>query len=334
MWREMMKIKMWILMAAAVGLFSVSCAKKDKENDAAQVQNEEQETPPEDDADAQAETPAPTTPPPAAVASVKFPVVFHHGFMDSSRNRESDADVLAAAKKSGAEKIFYTEVSPANTIEFRAEQLASEVDRVLAETGAEKVNIVAHSIGGLDARYLVSSLEYGDRVASVTTIGTPHRGTPVAQLIVDYSPESLDTWIDNILGFAGGIVSSTATDESIDVIATFENLTEEYMTEEFNPENEDVAGVFYQSWGGTTGIGTGHSPNSAMSFSSALLMLNGGANDGVVHETSSRWGEWRGSLKADHIDLSGRKLKVLGGDGFNFPKFIEIYVKDLVEKGY
>jgi pimeloyl-ACP methyl ester carboxylesterase len=66
-----------------------------------------------------------------------------------------------------------------NWSEARAAQLAVQVDAVLARTGARKVNLLGHSQGGMDARVLVSGLGYADRVASVTTVATPHRGTPL-----------------------------------------------------------------------------------------------------------------------------------------------------------
>lgn len=64
-----------------------------------------------------------------------------------------------------------------NGVEDRAKRLKAEIDR-LYPTG--KVNLIAHSTGGLDSREMICRLGMADRVASVTTIATPHRGTPVA----------------------------------------------------------------------------------------------------------------------------------------------------------
>ena len=58
------------------------------------------------------------------------------------------------------------------------------------ETGCGKVNIIAHSKGGLDARYAISKLGMAPYVASLTTMNTPHRGCR----FVDYAcglPEGL-----------------------------------------------------------------------------------------------------------------------------------------------
>jgi pimeloyl-ACP methyl ester carboxylesterase len=115
--------------------------------------------------------------------STRFPIVLHHGFLGFDRIFMIDYffGVRTALRDAGYD-IHATTVAPVNTIAFRAHQLASQIDKVLEETGASKVNIVAHSMGGLDARYLISSLGYGDKVASLTSIATPHQGSLVADV--------------------------------------------------------------------------------------------------------------------------------------------------------
>src|SRR5262249_46024994 len=48
----------------------------------------------------------------------------------------------------------------------------------------EPVNIIAHSMGGLDARHLISRLGFSGRVRSLTTVATPHRGSALAEWFV------------------------------------------------------------------------------------------------------------------------------------------------------
>ncbi len=78
-------------------------------------------------------------------------------------------------------------VSPLASIGARARQLAAQIERL----GVGRVHIVAHSMGGLDARFAISSLGLAPRVASLTTIGTPHHGTPLADLGASLLPRSL-----------------------------------------------------------------------------------------------------------------------------------------------
>ena len=76
--------------------------------------------------------------------------------------------------------VYHSAVGFAAGLPRRAEDLKEEVERVLALKGADKVHIIGHSMGGLDARYMITRLGMADRVASVTTIGTPHLGTSLA----------------------------------------------------------------------------------------------------------------------------------------------------------
>ena len=74
----------------------------------------------------------------------------------------------------------------AGSVDFRATQLAGRVNEALAATGAEKVHIIAHSMGGLDARHMIVDKGMAERVASLTTIGTPHLGTVLADHVIDH----------------------------------------------------------------------------------------------------------------------------------------------------
>lgn len=76
--------------------------------------------------------------------------------------------------------VHHTTVGFASGLNARAADLQAEITRVLKETKADKVHIIAHSMGGLDARAMIARLGMADRVASLTTIGTPHHGTSFA----------------------------------------------------------------------------------------------------------------------------------------------------------
>src|SRR5438132_8722088 len=96
------------------------------------------------------------------------------------------AGVVDALAMGGETKIFVTQTMPFDTSEERAKALVPQIDAILAKTGAAKVNLVGHSQGGMDARVLASpaGLALGDRIASVTTVATPHRGSRVADLVL------------------------------------------------------------------------------------------------------------------------------------------------------
>src|SRR2546429_2157498 len=77
--------------------------------------------------------------------------------------------------------VFVTEVSSFNTSEVRGEQLITQLEQIRAITGKPKVNLIGHSQGGFDVRYVAAVRP--DLVASVTTIGTPHRGAQIADYL-------------------------------------------------------------------------------------------------------------------------------------------------------
>jgi triacylglycerol lipase len=81
-------------------------------------------------------------------------------------------------------KIYFGYQDSNADIETNGKHLAERIDQIIHETGAEKVNIIAHSKGGLDSRYAISSLHMGDKVASLTTISTPHHGSKTVDILM------------------------------------------------------------------------------------------------------------------------------------------------------
>ena len=178
-----------------------------------------------------------------------------------------------------------TTVPPTSSIPSRASHLAAQIAALYPDT---PVNVVAHSMGGLDARHMLSRLDDHPsvRVASLVTIGSPHRGSVVA---------------DRVLASFGG------TDGLARLLAPlgFEadgiaQLTRSHMAS-FNAETPDVDGVRYFSYGATM-----DPPGLLSPFrrSHALLAAEEGENDGLVSVESSRWGRYMGTLVGvSHLDL-------------------------------
>lgn len=174
---------------------------------------------------------------------------------------------------------------PTSSIPSRASHLASQI---AASYSSTPVNIVAHSMGGLDARYMLSCLKREDvRVKSLVTIGTPHRGSAVA---------------DRVLGSLGGTDRLGRVLEPLGLEADgLAQLTREHMTADFNPSTPDVPGVQYFSYGAAMDRPGLFSP---FRRSHALLTEKEGENDGLVSVDSSKWGRYMGTLiGVSHLDL-------------------------------
>lgn len=142
-----------------------------------------------------------------------------------------------------------------------------------------KVNLVAHSMGGLDCRYLISKIENKNfEVVSLTTITTPHRGSEMADYLVDLSKHlSYD----------------------IKLPSSIYQLTTSYM-KEFNKQVKDDPKVKYFSYGAE------FKPNWYNVFFTSWSIINkiAGPNDGMVSVKSAKWGQYLGTLvDVDHLDL-------------------------------
>lgn len=180
------------------------------------------------------------------------------------------------------------------TVAGNAAQLRGTVRRVLAEERCEKVNLIAHSKGGLEARYLISRLGMAEHVVSLTTLSTPHHGSKTAawlerrRVLAPYGACSNRFW--RVLGDQAPRFRETLRDLS------------PMWTEEMNRACPDAPGVYYQSWGASLS-GAKHDP--VMLLYAAVCRPLDGETDGLVSPESAKWGNYRGTLKrVGHQDLA------------------------------
>jgi triacylglycerol lipase len=92
---------------------------------------------------------------------------------------------IASYLKQHGFEVYHTSVSFAADVERRAQDLTKAILKILAETAHQKVHIIGHSMGGLDARHAIVNCGLADRVASLTTLGTPHLGASVADWFME-----------------------------------------------------------------------------------------------------------------------------------------------------
>jgi triacylglycerol lipase len=265
----------------------------------------------------------------------RHPIVLVHGFKASP---EMDGFFgVAEALRADGHKVFVARTPPFQGADVRATFLRQTVDQALA-SGAAKVNIVAHSMGGLDARILISKLGYGDRVATLTTISTPHHGSASIDVILGLVND-LGT-PDEVLNALGEIWGKTFTTqevaESSDVRASFRDLSEAHA-EEFNAEHPNDPRVVYQSIAGVTNaFGIRNPLDIAACDGKFFLDRNGRAaypgggapdtmpamlkplatavshglselrpNDALVTVESAHWGTFLGCIPANHLQEPG-----------------------------
>jgi triacylglycerol lipase len=226
-------------------------------------------------------------------------------------------------------RVFYGDQEAVGTVAANAEVIRKKIFQVLEETGAEKVNIIAHSKGGLDSRCALTLPGVAERVASLTTICTPHRGcrfVDMACALPDWFYRFVAKIVDNAFRKMG--------DKNPD----FYTATRQFATAasgDFNRRVPDLPGVYYQSYMSRM-KGMGSDPMLALTY--ALIKPLEGDNDGLVSVSSAVWGEFRGLIESktrrgvshgDIIDLKRADYK-----GFDVvEKYVEI-VADLKAKGF
>ncbi len=259
----------------------------------------------------------------------QYPIVLHHGFMAGKR-----VGMFVKVKDHFTQKgckIYETEVAAVQTSEYRGRQLAEQLQQIAASSGAEKLNIIAHSQGGLDARYAVRMAGVSDKIASVSTLSTPHYGTQLADLSVQLSGPIAQQALGVMLDLMGRVINTNTPDP--DTMAAANSMTTAFVTQQFNPANPDVPGIYYQSWAAATGATTGDITKGMLKLSAGILTAAAGANDGVVPVASAQWGQFRGILPADHLDLIGYKL-FDASTTFNHLTFLEQLAQELASKGF
>jgi triacylglycerol lipase len=198
-------------------------------------------------------------------------------------------------------RVYYDNVDFAGEVSLRAQQLSAQIMDIIAETGTEKVHIIAHSMGGLDARHMIVDIEgMGERIASLTTIGTPHLGTSFADFGIHW----------------GGRLAMDAL-RSIINIDGFADLTTS-ACRDFNLRaqgKEALNNVRYQVYAGAETRDRVFLPLQVSWF---IINAHEGENDGLVSVTSQLWhreliaGDVRKEVKQVRFPVAADHLNEVG----------------------
>lgn len=285
------------------------------------------------------------------------PIVLAHGFFGFAELAEIEyfrgvKDYLENKFPNLA--VIVPEVAPNDFVEERARQLWGQIEKA-----NQKVHIIGHSMGGLDSRFMISpeGLNKSGRVASLTTISTPHWGSPVADFITQncqgFSSQDIDQLIRKLPSLnreakkiiktlkGKGEVWRYLLELSNFSREGMKNLTTSYLRQ-FNQNYHDASGVKYFSYAGVTGPGEEDYLPPVMYITWAIVFSSddersGGRNDGVVAVNSAKWGDYKGEIPADHFKQVGYDLSGWGWlrrcltcrKTFNHLRFFEKIVYDL-----
>jgi triacylglycerol lipase len=262
--------------------------------------------------------PMPQLRPTRATRVTRYPLVFCHGMlafttlrMQLPENLNYFLPLREFLSQRGFRALF-PQVTPTGGVVTRAGELREQILRWIEEP----VNIIAHSMGGLDARYLITHLGLADRVRSLTTVSTPHRGTYVA----DWFSAHFHTRIPLLLGMqAMGINVDGFRDCQLAACKAFNAIT------------PDMPGVSYFSYGGEA---TPARLSPVLRRSWIILTPVEGPNDGLVSLASARWGEYLGTIHADHFAQTPDAVMLRPGEDFDSLGFFTRLVEDLARRGF
>lgn len=265
------------------------------------------------------------------ICATKYPVLLLHGvFFRDSKFFDYWGRVPRELIINGC-RVFYGEQQSAATVESCGLEVARKIEEIVKTTGCDKVNIIAHSKGGLDARSAMSDPEIAKHVASLTTINTPHRGCEFAEYLLTKSPENLRNSVAN----AYNRTLTRMGDYAPDFLAACGNLTRSFCAE-FNERVKDPEGVYIQSYGSILNRHSGG--QFPLNLTTGFVGMFDGRNDGLVGEQSFPWGSdfhmitttgKRGISHGDVIDLNRENIP-----GYDVREFYVNLVADLKKKGF
>lgn len=278
-------------------------------------------------------------------AKTKYPIVFSHGMAGFIRVGTDQFgldywyQILPDLARNGA-NVWATRVSPFNSSEIRGEQLLEQVKEIAAITGADKVNLIGHSHGGPTIRYVAGSEP--KLVASLTTVGAPHKGSPVADLILKAEGTAIEApllgtinLVSKAITWAQGLDQNSYPHDSLAggsslTLAGSAKFNQKYPIG--MPSTACGEGAY--SWKHADGqiynysfTGVGQVTNLLDSDSAlkvtALLIDGGKENDGLVSRCSAKFGKTiRDNYNWNHLDEVNM---VLGLKNLFAPDPVDVY---------
>lgn len=267
------------------------------------------------------------------ICKTKYPILLVHGvFFRDFKHLNYWGRIPDELIKNGA-TVYYGNHNSASAVDDSAVELENRINQIIKETGCKKVNVIAHSKGGLDTRTAISktSLAQTKYIASLTTINTPHRGCEFADYLLSKVPEKQKQMVANAYNKA----SSKLGDKKPDFLAAVYDLTSANCAKR-NEEVFDDKDVYYQSVGSKLNrLTSGRFP---LNMTYNFVKYFDGPNDGLVGEKSFKWGENyqflttrgnRGISHADMIDLNRENF-----EGFDVREYYVQLVADLKNKGF
>lgn len=235
------------------------------------------------------------------MSATRYPIILVHGIILKDNIFFKSFGKIGKILKKNGYSVSTAPTDGFGTIENNAAQLKEYVEKVLEKEHAEKVNLIAHSKGGLDSVQMIQSLGMEDKVASLTTLCTPHLGSPIASYILRYPK-----WLLKFIAFWINLWYRIFGDKHPNCMEVCKQLCQR--------DEADVIGfsekVYCQSYSATMKRGRDDFIMSIPYFFSKRLEPND--TDGLVSVDSSKFENYRGNCIDDslsHAEVVGFMMK-------------------------
>ncbi|MBR5379295.1 MAG: hypothetical protein IK140_02055 [Clostridia bacterium] len=225
----------------------------------------------------------------------RYPILLVHGLgMKDTFFMKSWGRIDRKLRQQGYE-VYKSKIDAFGSVKTNADQLKEEILQILKDSGADKVNIVAHSKGGLDAEHMIRHFDMAPRIASLTTLCTPHRGSPIASFIMRFprfAVKYVAFWVNAAYRILG--------DKQPDSFAACEDLK---RVSHLETETVNLAdGVFCQSFSTSVRKGRGKADFvMAIPLAFSRFIEKNTVTDGLVPRDSAIFGAYRGDCLDDSV---------------------------------
>lgn len=226
------------------------------------------------------------------------PIVLQHGLFgfanfEMGKLKLSYFHKIDRAIAKRGHPLIVATVHPTGPIRFRAMQLRKTILEQCKEQGIkDRLVIVAHSMGGLDARYMISKLDMADRVAALVTVSTPHRGSPYA-----------DWAMLNVGKRMGGLKLMKMLGLNVRAISDLTPVA----CARFNDRVPNHPDVQYFSVSAARAV---RMMPPFLMHSCKIIGDTEGPNDGMVSVASATWGEHLETWPADHLHVINKRFAI------------------------
>lgn len=243
---------------------------------------------------------------------MRYPILLVHGTGVRDFKHVSYWGRIPAALEAQGATVYTGGQDAWATVEENAAVLHRRGLDILEETGAERLHLIAHSKGGLDARHMMTYPDMAGRVASLTTVSTPHHGSKTMDALC-----RMPGWMFRLGGVLVNAWYRLLGDKSPDFCRVCRQFTTAWA-KEFNLAHPDLDGVYYQSCAGVMG---GSTSDIFLAVPHFMIKRLEGENDGLVSVASAQWTNfqplWRGAGRrgVSHMDEADFRRRALRRGG-------------------